>query len=127
MRVFHIDVTDLICLDVGASIGGFTDCLLQNGAARVYAVDVGYGQFDWSLRQNPRVVLVEKNARYLVKNDIPDHVDLVTIDLAFISVLKVLPALKKIVSDGIVVSLIKPQFEVARNQVGKKGIVAKMY
>ena len=123
LETFDLSVEGKTAADIGASTGGFTDCLLQRGAAKVYAVDVDTRQLDMTLRQNPRVVLVEKNARYLEKEDIPDLVDLVTIDLSFISVLKVLPAVKKIVDDGIVVSLIKPQFEVARNQVGKKGIV----
>ena len=112
-----------IAADLGASTGGFTDCLLQRGAVRVYAVDVNMRQLDMKLREDPRVVVVEKNARYLEKEDISGLLDIVTIDLSFISVLKVLPAVKNIVEDGVVVSLIKPQFEVERHQVGKKGIV----
>ncbi len=120
---FDLHVEEKIAADLGASTGGFTDCLLQRGAAKVYAVDVDTRQIDMKLRQNPRIVLVEKNARYLDIEDIPDVLDLVTIDLSFISVLKVLPAVQKIVGEGVVLSLIKPQFEVERNQVGKKGIV----
>lgn len=123
LETFDLTVEGKTAADIGASTGGFTDCLLQRGAARVYAVDVDTRQLDRTLRQDPRVALVEKNARYLEKEDIPDFIDLVTIDLSFISVLKVLPAVHNIVNDGIVVSLIKPQFEVARNKVGKKGIV----
>ncbi len=123
LEKFDLRVEGKTAADLGASTGGFTDCLLQRGAAKVYAVDVDTRQLDMKLRQHSRVVLVEKNARYLEKEDIPDVLDLVTIDLSFISVLKVLPAVANIVDDGVVVSLIKPQFEVARNQVGKKGIV----
>lgn len=123
LETFNLSVEGKKAVDIGSSTGGFTDCLLQRGAAKVFAVDVDTRQIDMKLRQDARVELVEKNARYLEQEDIPDFVDLVTIDLSFISVLKVLPAVKKIVDDGFVVSLIKPQFEVARNQVGKKGIV----
>lgn len=118
-----LELEGKIAADIGASTGGFTDCLLQRGVARVYAVDVDTRQLDMKLREDPRVVLVEKNARYLEKEDISGLLDIVTIDLSFISVLKVLPAVKNIVEDGVVVSLIKPQFEVERHQVGKKGIV----
>lgn len=123
LETFNLSVEGKTAVDIGSSTGGFTDCLLQRGTAKVYSVDVDTRQIDMKLRQDSRVELVEKNARYLEQEDIPDFVDLVTIDLSFISVLKVLPAVKKIVDDGFVVSLIKPQFEVARNQVGKKGIV----
>ncbi|MFC2161483.1 TlyA family RNA methyltransferase [Acidobacteriota bacterium] len=123
LEIFNLSVEGKTAADIGSSTGGFTDCLLQRGAVKVYAVDVDTRQLDMNLRQDSRVELVEKNARYLEKDDISDDVDLVTMDLSFISVLVVLPAVKKIVSDGIVVSLIKPQFEVERNQVGKKGIV----
>jgi 23S rRNA (cytidine1920-2'-O)/16S rRNA (cytidine1409-2'-O)-methyltransferase len=123
LEKFELTVEGKTAADIGASTGGFTDCLLQRGAVRVYAVDVDIRQLDSALRQNPGVVPVEKNARYLVKEDIPEVLDLVTIDLSFITVLKVLPAVKNILDDGVVVSLIKPQFEVRRNQVGKKGIV----
>lgn len=123
LKSFVLSIEGKIAADLGASTGGFTDCLLQRGAVRVYAVDVDTRQLDMKLREDPRVVLVEKNARYLEKEDISGLLDIVTIDLSFISVLKVLPAVKNIVEDGVVVSLIKPQFEVERHQVGKKGIV----
>src|SRR5436853_6777966 len=129
---WRIDVNDLVCLDVGASTGGFTDCLLQRGAARVIAVDTGYGQMDFRLRQDPRVRLLEKtNARYLTKEQVGELVDLVVMDTSFISATLVLPA---VLSAAFpvnpaerqrcqVVVLVKPQFEVGRNQVGKGGIV----
>ena len=123
LKSFVLSLEGKIAADLGASTGGFTDCLLQRGAVRVYAVDVDTRQLDMKLREDPRVVLVEKNARYLEKEDISGFLDIVTIDLSFISVLKVLPAVKNIVEDGVVVSLIKPQFEVERHQVGEKGIV----
>jgi 23S rRNA (cytidine1920-2'-O)/16S rRNA (cytidine1409-2'-O)-methyltransferase len=120
-----IDPQGLICFDVGCSTGGFTDCLLQRGAARVYAVDVGYGQFDWRLRQDPRVVLIERtNIRYLPPAVIPEPVDLVVIDVSFISLTKVLPPIMKFLrSPAHVIALIKPQFEVGKGQVGRGGIV----
>ena len=110
-------------LDVGASTGGYTDYALQKGAARVYAVDVGYGQLDWKLRNDPRVVNLERtNIRYLERLDEP--VDIVSIDVSFISTSKVFPAIRPMLKDnGLVISLIKPQFEAGRNQVGKKGVV----
>lgn len=120
---FDISVEGIIAADLGASTGGFSDCLLQRGAARVYAVDVDTRQLDAKLRADPRVIPVEKNARYLGKGDIADRLDAVTIDLSFISVLKVLPAVQGILEQGFVLSLIKPQFEVGRHQVGKRGIV----
>jgi len=120
---FDLSIEGKTAVDIGASTGGFTDCLLQRGAGKVYAVDVDTRQLDMKLRQHSSVVLVEKNVRYLEKEDIPDVLDLVTIDLSFISVLKALPAVLNILDNGVVVSLIKPQFEVARNQVGKKGVV----
>ncbi len=122
---FGIDVTERVCLDTGASTGGFTDCLLQRGAARVYAVDVGAGQLDWKLRTDPRVVLRENiNARYLRFEDIGEQVDLVVCDVSFISVTLVLPALVPLLKEtGEMVILVKPQFEVGRGQVGKGGIV----
>lgn len=122
---FGIDVTARVCLDTGASTGGFTDCLLQRGAARVYAVDVGAGQLDWKLRTDPRVVLRENiNARYLRFEDIGEQVDLAVCDVSFISVTLVLPALVPLVKEtGEMVILVKPQFEVGRGQVGKGGIV----
>jgi 23S rRNA (cytidine1920-2'-O)/16S rRNA (cytidine1409-2'-O)-methyltransferase len=122
---FGVDVTGRICLDVGASTGGFTDCLLQRGAARVFAIDVGHGQLDWKLRGDPRVIVREGiNARYLTKEDIGEQVDLATADVSFISVTMIVPALAPILKpDGAMIILIKPQFEVGREQVGKGGIV----
>ncbi|MGC8827253.1 MAG: TlyA family RNA methyltransferase, partial [Anaerolineae bacterium] len=111
------------CLDIGQSTGGFTDCLLQRGAQKVYAVDVGYGQLAWSLRQDQRVVVMERvNARYLER--LPEEVDIVTIDVSFISLLLILPAAVRLLKpEGIIVALIKPQFEAGREQVGKGGVV----
>lgn len=115
----------LICLDVGCSTGGFTDCLLQRGATKVYAVDVGYGQFDWRLRQDPRVVLIERtNIRYLPLSAIPEPVGLVVIDVSFISLTKVLPPIMPFLgASAHVIALIKPQFEVGKGQVGRGGVV----
>jgi 23S rRNA (cytidine1920-2'-O)/16S rRNA (cytidine1409-2'-O)-methyltransferase len=123
LDVFKIDPTDTICADVGASTGGFTDVLLQRGARRVYAIDVGYGQLDWKLRQNERVVVMERtNARYLEM--LPEPVNLVTIDASFISLKLILPVVKKwLAIPGLVVALVKPQFEAGRTQVGKGGVV----
>lgn len=114
-----------VCLDVGCSTGGFTDCLLQRGAAKVYAVDVGYGQFDWRLRQDPRVVLIERtNIRYMPRSVIPEPIDLVVIDVSFISLTKVLqPILQFLQSHAHIIALIKPQFEVGKGQVGRGGVV----
>ena len=125
LREFHIDVKGMTCLDIGASTGGFTDCLLQHGASRVVAVDVGYNQFDWRLRKDPRVELHEGvNARYLKPEDFEQKFDLVTIDVAFISATKILPAVVPLLSDhGRIITLIKPQFEVGKGEVGKGGIV----
>ena len=125
IKTFGINVDDMICLDVGASTGGFTDCLLQNGAKQVFAVDVGYGQLAWSLRQNPQVVVIERtNIRYMSRKTIPVPVDLVTIDVSFISLKIVVPAvLKFIKKNGTLIALIKPQFEVGKGKVGKGGIV----
>mgnify|MGYP000124510981 CR=1 FL=1 len=122
---FNLDLTGKIAADIGASTGGFTDCALQNGAARVYAIDVGYGQLAWKLRSDERVVNMERtNVRYLEADSLPEKVDVVTIDVAFISLDKVLPAVKKIIADdGIVIALIKPQFEAGKENVGKKGVV----
>ncbi len=124
LDTFEVDVKGKITADIGASTGGFTDCLLKRGANKVYAVDVGYGQIDLSLRNNPRVVLLERtNARYLTKKEIPDLLELVVIDVSFISILKILPAISKLISpDADIVSLIKPQFEGKREYL-KKGIV----
>lgn len=122
---FGIDPTGMICADIGCSTGGFTDCLLQKGARRVYAVDVGYGVLDWQLRQDDRVVVLERtNARYLTREHIPELLDLAVIDASFISLAKVLPATLALLADAAeVVALVKPQFEVGRGQVGKGGIV----
>jgi 23S rRNA (cytidine1920-2'-O)/16S rRNA (cytidine1409-2'-O)-methyltransferase len=120
-----MDPQGLTCLDVGCSTGGFTDCLLQRGAAKVYAVDVGYGQFDWRLRQDPRVVLIERtNIRYMPPSAIPEPVDLAVIDVSFISLTKVLPPITQFLRfPARVIALIKPQFEVGKGQVGRGGIV----
>lgn len=125
LDAFQIDPAGLICLDVGASTGGFTDCLLQRGAARVYAVDVGYGQIDSKLRGDPRVILREKvNARYLSSEHVPEPVALAVVDVSFISTRLVLPAVVPLVADGgAVLVLVKPQFEASRAEVGKGGIV----
>lgn len=120
-----LDVNGKICLDVGASTGGFTDCLLQHGAERVYAVDVGYGQLAWEIRQNPRVIVIERtNVRYMSGTDIPEAVDLVTIDVSFISLKIVVPAVLQFIKpEASILALIKPQFEVGKGQVGKGGVV----
>ena len=122
---FRIDVAGKVCLDAGASTGGFTDCLLQHGAARVYAVDVGKGQLDWRLRGDPRVTVREGiNARYLTREDAGEPIDLATADVSFISVTMIAPNLAAVLKpDGAMIILIKPQFEVGREQVGKGGIV----
>ncbi|MCK4696765.1 MAG: TlyA family RNA methyltransferase, partial [Dehalococcoidia bacterium] len=123
LEQFHIDVDSQVALDVGTATGGFTDCLLKRGASRVYAVDVGYGQLDYRLRVDPRVVVMERvNARYPFS--LPEPVDLVTIDLSFISLEKVVPNVAKLVKPGgKLICLVKPQFEVGRAQVGKGGLV----
>lgn len=118
-----ISVSGKIAADLGSSTGGFTDCLLQKGAKKVYAVDVDTRQLDWRLRKDSRVIMIEKNARYLDKNDFADALDIITADLSFISVLKVLPAVKGFIGAGTLLALIKPQFEVGKGQVGKKGVV----
>ena len=125
LRVFDYDPTGKICIDCGASTGGFTDVLLQNGAKRVYAVDVGYGQLAWKLRSDPRVVNLERtNARYLTPEQIPEKPDLAVSDLAFISIRLVLPAVSALLKpEADVICLIKPQFEAGREKVGKKGVV----
>ncbi len=122
---FGIDAAGKTCLDAGASTGGFTDCLLQHGAARVYAVDVGHGQLDWKLRNDRRVIVREGiNARYLTPEDVGEPVDLATADVSFISVTMIVPNLARMLKpDGAMIVLIKPQFEVGREQVGKGGIV----
>ncbi len=125
MTHFGIELTDKICMDIGASTGGFTDCMLQNGAKKVYAVDVGYGQFAWKLRQDERVICMEKtNIRYVTPEDIADRLDFASVDVSFISLTKVLePACNLLQDDGEMVCLIKPQFEAGREKVGKKGVV----
>ncbi|MCI6921180.1 MAG: TlyA family RNA methyltransferase [Lachnospiraceae bacterium] len=125
LQVFPITLTDKICMDIGASTGGFTDCMLQNGAAKVYSVDVGYGQLDWKLRQDERVVCMEKtNFRYMTPEDIPDVLDFASVDVSFISLDKILtPAYALLKEQGEMVALIKPQFEAGREKVGKKGVV----
>ena len=125
LREFQIDVSGFTCLDVGASTGGFTDCLLQNGAKKVFAVDVGHNQIDWRLRNDPRVEVREGvNARYLTPKDFPQKFNLVVIDVSFISATKVLPAIVPLLAPtGAIVALIKPQFEVGRGEVGGGGIV----
>ncbi|HWG95844.1 MAG TPA: TlyA family RNA methyltransferase [Nitrospira sp.] len=125
LDAYSITPRGMICLDVGCSTGGFTDCLLQKGAARIYAVDVGYGQFDWRLRQDPRVVLLERtNIRYMPPSAIPEPVDLVVVDVSFISLIKVLPPITSFLrSPAHVIALIKPQFEVGKGQVGRGGVV----
>jgi len=122
---FNIDVGGKIALDIGASTGGFTDCLLQFGARKVYAVDVGYGQLDWSLRQDSRVVLLERvNARYLRPEEIGELVDISTFDVSFISLTLIVPAIHQMLKNsGVIIALIKPQFEVGKGEVGKGGIV----
>ncbi len=122
---FGLSLNGLICMDIGASTGGFTDCMLQNGAAKVYSIDVGYGQLAWSLRNDGRVVCMEKtNFRYLTRDDIPDTPDFASVDVSFISLSKILPAAADILSkNGEMVCLIKPQFEAGRELVGKKGVV----
>jgi 23S rRNA (cytidine1920-2'-O)/16S rRNA (cytidine1409-2'-O)-methyltransferase len=122
---FKINVAGKIALDIGASTGGFTDCLLQRGAVKVYAVDVGHGQLAWKLRNDPRVVVLEKlNARFLSRNDIPEWADICTIDVSFISLTLILPrAFDLITENGMVLALIKPQFELERKDVGRGGIV----
>jgi len=125
LEVFGIDPSGKVCLDVGASTGGFTDVLLSHGAAKVYAVDVGQGQLAWKLRQDERVVVLEKtNARYLDKEQIPEPVDLIVCDASFIGLRTVLPAPLTLAAPGAgLVALIKPQFEVGKERVGKKGVV----
>jgi len=122
---FNIELTNKVCMDIGASTGGFTDCMLQNGASKVYSVDVGYGQFAWKLRQDARVVCMERtNIRYVTREDIGELLDFASIDVSFISLTKVLPVAFNLTKDtGEVVALIKPQFEAGREQVGKKGVV----
>lgn len=125
IRAFALDLSGLTCLDVGSSTGGFTDCMLQNGASKVYSVDVGYGQLAWQLRTDPRVVNLERtNARYLTREQIPEKIDFFSVDVSFISLKIILPAVRPLLKDGgKAVCLIKPQFEAGREKVGKKGVV----
>jgi len=125
LRQFHIVVSGAVAMDVGASTGGFTDCLLQHGAARVYAIDVGTGLLHWQLRNDPRVVSIERrNARYLKPDDFPERFDLATMDVSFISLRKILPAVVGLLRPSAdIVMLIKPQFEAGRREVGRKGVV----
>lgn len=125
LRAFEVVVAGKVCLDVGASTGGFTDCLLQHGACKVFAVDVGYGQLAWKLRQNPRVFVIERtNIRHLPFETVGEPVDLVTIDVSFISLRIVVPAVLRFMkTNAAVLALIKPQFEVGKGQVGKGGVV----
>ena len=122
---FHISATGKICLDIGSSTGGFTDCLLQRGAARVYAIDVGTGQLDWKLRNDARVIVQEQvNARYLTRDQVPQPIALAVCDVSFISITMILPALTGLLADDAdMVILVKPQFELDRDQVGKGGII----
>ena len=125
MKNFDVTLDGKVCMDVGASTGGFTDCMLQNGAVKVYSVDVGYGQLDWKLRNDPRVVCMEKtNIRYVVPEDLEGPADFSSIDVSFISLTKVLLPVRNLLTDeGEIVCLIKPQFEAGREKVGKKGVV----
>lgn len=125
IRDFNLDFKGKTVLDVGASTGGYTDCALQNGAARVFALDVGYGQLDWKLRNDPRVVVIERtNIRYFTPQQLDELVDIITVDVSFISTGKVFPVIKNLIKeDGRIVSLIKPQFEAGKNKIGKKGVV----
>ncbi len=125
IKTIPVNVHDLICLDIGASTGGFTDCLLQNGAKKVYAVDVGYGQLAWKLRQDARVVAIERtNIRYIDFETIGEKPDLITIDTSFISLKLVVPAAEQFMKQGtLILALIKPQFEAGRNRIGKGGVV----
>jgi 23S rRNA (cytidine1920-2'-O)/16S rRNA (cytidine1409-2'-O)-methyltransferase len=125
MKSFEISLNDLVCMDIGASTGGFTDCMLKNGARKVYSVDVGYGQLAWSLRQDERVVNMERtNIRYVERENIDDDLDFFSVDVSFISLKKVLPVAYKLLKEnGKGACLIKPQFEAGREKVGKKGVV----
>ncbi|KIL06638.1 RNA methyltransferase [Clostridium botulinum] len=128
MKSYDISLEDKVCMDIGASTGGFTDCMLQNGAKKVYSVDVGYGQFAWKLRTDERVVCMERtNIRYVTLEDIGEPLDFASIDVSFISLKKIMPATLGLLKDtGEVVALIKPQFEAGREKVGKKGVVREI-
>lgn len=125
VQQFGLSLAGAVCMDIGASTGGFTDCMLQNGASKVYSVDVGYGQFAWKLRNDPRVVCMEKtNIRYVTPEDIADVLDFASVDVSFISLTKVLLPVRALMREGgEIVCLIKPQFEAGREKVGKKGVV----
>ncbi len=125
IKTIPVDVKGLICLDIGASTGGFTDCLLQHGASKVYAVDVGYGQFDWTLRQNKNVVVIERtNIRYMPYDALGEQVDAIVADTSFISLKVVIPSVEKFMKEGTkILALIKPQFEAGKGNVGKGGVV----
>lgn len=125
MQTFPLTLTGKICADIGASTGGFTDCMLQNGVKKVYAVDVGYGQLDWKLRNDARVVCMERtNARYLTHEEIPEELDFASVDVSFISLKLIFPALYGLLREGgEIACLVKPQFEAGREKVGKKGVV----
>ncbi len=122
---FGLSLTDKICADIGASTGGFTDCMLQNGAKRVYSIDVGYGQLAWKLRSDERVINLERtNFRYVTKNEIPDSLDFASVDVSFISLSIIVPVMRNLMNDdALAVCLIKPQFEAGKEKVGKKGVV----
>lgn len=122
---FSLDLNGFVCADIGASTGGFTDCMLQNGASKVYAIDVGYGQLDWSLRTDERVINLERtNFRYVTKEQVPDELDFASVDVSFISLSHILPVMRTLLKDGgKAVCLIKPQFEAGKENVGKKGVV----
>ena len=125
MSLWPISLTGAVCADIGASTGGFTDCMLQNGASKVYAVDVGYNQLDWRLRTHPQVVCMERtNARYLTREQIPEELDFFSVDVSFISLNLILPALRPLMKEGgEAVCLVKPQFEAGKEKVGKHGVV----
>lgn len=125
MSVFPINLKDTVCMDIGASTGGFTDCMLQNGAKRVYSIDVGYGQLAWKLRQDTRVVNLERtNIRYVTEEQVPEQIDFFSVDVSFISLKLVLPVAYRLLKEnGTGVCLIKPQFEAGKEKVGKKGVV----
>lgn len=125
IEAFELSIEDKICMDIGSSTGGFTDCMLKNGAKKVYAVDVGYGQLDWRLRNDPRVVVMERtNIRNVTTEDIGEQIDFISIDVSFISLELVLPVAKSLLkTNGEISALIKPQFEAGRDKVGKKGII----
>ena len=125
MQSFALDLTGMVTMDIGASTGGFTDCMLQNGAVKVYAIDVGYGQLDWKLRNDERVVNLERtNVRYITSEQVPDPIDFFSVDVCFISLTLVLPAVRPLLKDNsTAVCLIKPQFEAGKGKVGKNGVV----